>query len=408
MSSTTGYPGVYVEEIAGGGRTIAGVATSIAAFVGRAARGPVATQADGPATVHGFDEFERAFGELDPALPMGHAVRDFFRNGGSEAVIVRVHRPADGAGDGGAPLDVADYVGSKEDGTGLHALGNVDLFNLLCIPPDTRGGSTAPAVYQAALDLCVERRAMLIVDAPHDWNDVDAVIANNAQALTALGLDGVAARNAALYFPRLLQDDPAQPCQVEAFVACGAVAGVIARTDAHRGVWKAPAGNEAVLDGVQGLTVSLTDDENGLLNPIGVNSLREFAVTGPVVWGARTLRGADGMADDYKYVPVRRLALHLEESLLRGTRWAVFEPNAEPLWAQLRLTIGNFLHDLFRAGAFQGSTPRDAYFVKCDATTTTQDDIDRGVVGIVVGFAPLKPAEFVVIGLQQLAGQVAV
>jgi phage tail sheath protein FI len=399
---------VYIEEIAGGGRTIAGVATSIAAFVGRAAHGPVATMADAPMMVHGFDAFEREFGELDPALPMTHAVRDFFRIGGSDAMIVRVYRAADGAGDGGAPLEVADYIGSKEDGTGLQALRNVDLFNLLCIPPDTRGGSTAPAVYQAALELCVERRAMLIVDAPHDWDSVDAVAADNAQALAALGLDGAAARNAALYFPRLLQDDPAQPGQVEAFVPCGAVAGVIARTDAQRGVWKAPAGTEAMLDGVQGLTVSLTDDENGLLNPIGVNCLRKFPVIGTVVWGARTLRGADGMVDDYKYVPVRRLALHLEESLLRGTRWAVFEPNAEPLWAQLRLNVGNFLHELFRAGAFQGQTPREAYFVKCDATTTTQDDIDRGVVGIVVGFAPLKPAEFVVIGLQQLAGQVAV
>jgi len=120
-----------------------------------------------------------------------------------------------------------------------------------------------------------------------------------------------------------------------------------------------------------------------------------------VVWGARTVRGADSLADDYKYVPVRRLALYLEESLYRGTQWVVFEPNDEPLWGQIRMSVGAFLQDLFRKGAFQGATPRDAYFVKCDAETTTQYDIDRGIVNIQVGFAPLKPAEFVLISIQQ-------
>jgi phage tail sheath protein FI len=122
------------------------------------------------------------------------------------------------------------------------------------------------------------------------------------------------------------------------------------------------------------------------------------------VWGARTLAGGDARSDEYKYVPVRRLALHIEESLLRGTQWAAFEPNDESLWAQLRVSIDVFLHGLFRQGAFQGSTPRDAWFVKCDAGTTTQDDINLGVVNISVGFAPLKPAEFVVLQLRQRAG----
>jgi hypothetical protein len=180
----------------------------------------------------------------------------------------------------------------------------------------------------------------------------------------------------------------------------------MARTDATRGVWKAPAGTEAALRGTQGLSVKLTDGENGQLNPLGINSLRSFPIIGRVVWGARTLRGADQLADEYKYIPVRRLALFIEESLFRGTQWVVFEPNDEPLWSQIRLNIGAFMQNLFRQGAFQGSSPRDAYFVKVDSETTTQNDINLGIVNIVVGFAPLKPAEFVVIKIQQIAGQI--
>jgi phage tail sheath protein FI len=180
----------------------------------------------------------------------------------------------------------------------------------------------------------------------------------------------------------------------------------MSKTDTQRGVWKAPAGLDAAVNGVQGLTANLTAAENGLLNPLGVNCLRAFPVTGRAVWGARTLRGADQLADEYKYVPVRRLALFIEESLYQGTQWVVFEPNDEPLWAQIRLNVGAFMQNLFRQGAFQGKTPREAYFVKCDSETTTQNDINQGIVNIIVGFAPLKPAEFVIISLQQLAGQV--
>jgi phage tail sheath protein FI len=149
----------------------------------------------------------------------------------------------------------------------------------------------------------------------------------------------------------------------------------------------------------------MTDEENGSLNPLGINCLRVMPGVGRVVWGARTLKGADRLANQWKYLPVRRTALYIEESLYRGTQWAVFEPNDEPLWAQIRLNVGAFMHDLFTKGAFQGSTPKEAYLVKCDKETTTQYDIDRGIVNIVVGFAPLKPAEFVMIKIQQLAGQ---
>jgi phage tail sheath protein FI len=212
--------------------------------------------------------------------------------------------------------------------------------------------------------------------------------------------------HAAVYYPWVQIADPLKNGKLRTTPPSGTVAGLYARTDANRGVWKAPAGTEASLGGVQALSHALTDRENGSLNPLGVNCLRLLPVFGAVAWGARTLRGADAMTSEYKYVPVRRLALFIEESLFRGTQWVVFEPNDEPLWAQIRLNLGAFMNGLFRQGAFQGRSTREAYLVKCDRETTTQDDINRGVVNILVAFAPLKPAEFVVIRIQQLAGQI--
>jgi hypothetical protein len=247
---------------------------------------------------------------------------------------------------------------------------------------------------------------MLLVDAPAAWDSVSDAFAASATPI----LSGENAKNAALYFPylRIVDPDPTQGGRKINMPASGAVAGVYGRTDAQRGVWKAPAGTDASLNGVPELSLSMTDLENGRLNPLGINCLRSFPIIGRVVWGARTLRGADALADDWTYVPVRRLALFIEESLYRGTKWAVFEPNDEPLWAQLRLGVGSFMQNLFRQGAFQGRSPREAYFVRCDKDTTTQNHINLGVVNIHVGFAPLKPAEFVVIKIQQMAGQVEV
>jgi phage tail sheath protein FI len=302
-----------------------------------------------------------------------------------------------------AALDLTAYKGSQSLKTGLYQLEKTDLFNLLCIPADGRGGDVPDDVYQEALSYCVKRRAMLIVDPKNGWNSVSAA----QSGVPGMNLTGDMARNAAIYFPRIKQADAQLGGQIETFVPCGAIAGVMARTDSQRGVWKAPAGIDAALAGVAGLQVEMTDAENGLLNPLGINCLRTFPVYGRVTWGARTLRGADAAADEYKYIPVRRLALFIEESLYRGTQWVVFEPNDEPLWAQIRLNLGAFMNNLFRQGAFQGATPRDAYFVKCDKETTTQNDINLGIVNIIVGFAPLKPAEFVIIKLQQMAGQIA-
>jgi phage tail sheath protein FI len=547
------YPGVYIEEIPSGVRTITGVATSITAFLGRAKRGPV----NEAKTINSFADYERIFGGLDINSTMSFSVMDFYLNGGSQAIIVRLYHPESGnnpkpsktkfqvdgvkleaayegnwgillraevdlevsaevaanlglekadlfnltvrdlssggntekylnlsfkdslrrvdkvlaaesklvgwegsypASDSlptpskdqdavtkaqkalndkkeadpdadttaeeaalktakqameasdGENLTTADFAGEnfQDLKKGLFALEQVDLFNLLCLPPYTGIDSAGkPADVEKSLiakanAYCEKRRAMLLVDSHSTWTDKD-----KAKAGINTGV-GAVSKNAAIFFPRLKQPNPLRDNQVEEFVPCGAVAGIMSRTDTQRGVWKAPAGIESTLRGVPELSVKLTDDENGELNPLGVNCLRSFPVIGRIVWGSRTLRGADILADEYKYIPVRRLALYIEESLFRGTQWVVFEPNDEPLWAQIRLNVGAFMNTLFRQGAFQGTTPRQAYFVKCDSETTTQNDIDRGIVNIVVGFAPLKPAEFVIIKLQQIAGELQV
>jgi phage tail sheath protein FI len=271
----------------------------------------------------------------------------------------------------------------------------LDLFNLVCVPGETNG-STIQALQQA----CAGKRAFLIVDSIED-DDASNVASHMS------GFIGSAPSYAALYFPWINAPDPLQEGAVRKFPPCGYVAGIMARTDARRGVWKAPAGTDAALNGVVGFAETLSDAQNGALNPKGVNCLRTMPVYGNIVWGARTLDGDNDRGSEWKYVPVRRMALFLEESLFRGTQWVVFEPNDEPLWSQIRLNIGAFMQTLFRQGAFQGATAREAYFVKCDRTTTTQDDINRGVVNIHVGFAPLKPAEFVVLHIQQMAGEIA-
>jgi len=242
------------------------------------------------------------------------------------------------------------------------------------------------------------RRAFLIADSDPTVTNVTTVETNGP---------GMSAANAAFYFPWVQAPDPLSQNVPRNYPPSGFIADIYASTDTSRGVWKAPAGTAAALVGATGVAVPLTDVQNGHLNPVAVNCIRNFNVYGTVVWGARTTQGNDEIGSEWKYIPVRRTALFIEESLYRGTKWAVFEPNDEPLWSQLRLNVGAFMHDLFRKGAFQGQTPKDAYFVKCDSTTTTQSDINLGIVNVVVGFAPLKPAEFVVIQIQQMAGQIA-
>ena len=308
--------------------------------------------------------------------------------------------------DGDAIVDntsITLYKGSKDSKTGIYALEKADLFNILCIPPATRTGNIDNSIWTEAVQYCLKRRAFLLVDSPNSWTRVDQVVAGADVIRQAVG---DAKKNSALFFPRVKLADPLKENRLDTFVPCGIIAGLFARTDANRGVWKAPAGTEASLNGVRELPVKLTDGENGLLNPLGVNCLRNFPVYGNIAWGSRTLDGDDRLASEWKYIPVRRLALFLEESLYRGTQWVVFEPNDEPLWAQIRLNLGAFMNNLFRQGAFQGTTPKEAYFVKCDKETTTQNDINLGIVNIIVGYAPLKPAEFVILKFQQIAGSV--
>ena len=286
------------------------------------------------------------------------------------------------------------FVPSPASKGGIFALENVDLFNILCLP-----GITNAATLQDAAAYCEQRRAFLIVDPPRGQkpSDIEALVTGSTLPKSD---------HAAIYYPYVQIGDPVTG-GLRLSAPSGTVAGIYARTDGTRGVWKAPAGTDANLKGVQQLEYFMTNGENGIINPIGANAIRQLSPYGIISWGARTLRGADDLASEYKYIPIRRLALYIEESLYRGTQWVVFEPNDEPLWGQIRLNVGVFMNTLFRQGAFEGSSPREAYFVKCDHETTPQADIDRGIVNIIVGFAPLKPAEFVIISITQIAGQLA-
>ena len=373
MSPEVNFPGVFIEE-SSTGRTIPGVSTSVTAFVGAASRG----SSYRAVRITSFAEFERRFGGLVASLDLGYAVQQFFLNGGTDAWIVRVARQ----------LDAGRII------KGIRALDAVESFNLLVIPGVMNSGALL-----AAADYCRQRRAFLIVDAPKSAEtpaQMEQALQDATWPITS---------NGAVYFPWIKIADSADSGALRLSPPSGTVAGLFARTDITRGVWKAPAGTEATLLGVKALAYELTDAENGLLNPRGINCLRSFLGYGLVAWGARTLEGDDQRGSEFKYISVRRLALFVEESISRGTQWAVFEPNALPLWVELRRNVEVFLSDLFRAGAFQGSTPRDAYFVKCDSTTTTQDDIDAGAVNVVIGFAPVKPAEFIIVTIRQAAGR---
>jgi phage tail sheath protein FI len=302
-----------------------------------------------------------------------------------------------GNDDDGTPLAVPDYTGSAIDHTGFYALDRVDLFNLMVLPKDD---DIDEAEYQQlfgpASIYCESRRAFLLLDAPTSWTqgekmDADATKVNSLRA-------GIVKQNSAIFFPRVKFSDAGT---IRSIGPSGMLAGLLARTDSQRGVWKAPAGIEADLRGVLDVELNLTDNENGVLNKLGVNCIRKFP-NGIVNWGARTLDGSDDFGSEWKYIPIRRLALFLEESLFRGTKWVVFEPNDEPLWAKIRMNVNAFMLSQFRQGAFQGSTPDKAFFVKCDGETTTANDRNLGIVNIQVGFAPLKPAEFVIISIQQI------
>lgn len=279
-----------------------------------------------------------------------------------------------------------------------------DIFNILCLPATANlDPNAAGQVMTAAQTYCAAKRAFYIVDIPNSQAISSPQAMSNwfENNLPYLGHDC-----AAVYYPRVQLPDPLNDYRMRECGYSGSMAGLYASTDFARGTWKAPAGTQIPLAGATPVYV-MKDTDNGVLNPLGINAIRSFPVYGILSWGARTLRGADELADQWKYIPVRRMAYYIENSLYAGLTWAVFEPNDTPLWSSIVLNVNAFMNSLFRQGAFQGSSPKDAYFVKCDASTTSQYDIDRGVVNVIVGFAPLKPAEFVIVQIQQIAASAA-
>jgi uncharacterized protein len=355
--------------------------TGILAVVGRFSDGPT----DTPVALTSAAEVMERFG---PSLPDGDAALalvSFFANGGERAYGVRV---ADGAV---APLAEA-LLGRAEAGTGLHALTGLPDPDLVCLPDTTRlDREEAAHLVTAAASLCAAQRRFLLVDPPAEVADGDGVI-------DWADRYGLRRRDAALYVPRVLVEDATNGGR-RAIAPSAAVAGVYARTDRQRGVWKAPAGVEADLRGVVGLAVELGSREQDRLNPEGIDVLRRLPDGRIVVWGARTLAG-DGSDPEWRYVPVRRTAVTIQRALLAGMAWTAAEPNEPQLWADIRADVEHLLDRLWREGAFAGATPRDAYVVRCGlGQTMTQADADRGVVILEVGIALVRPAEFVVLRL---------
>jgi phage tail sheath protein FI len=359
---------------------IAGVPTAIAAFAGWAPCGPT----DRATSVTGWDDYDRLFGGLHADSALGYGVAQFFANGGQRAIVVRI-----GGDTPLAPNNDAFRAALATDG--IARLADVDLFTLLVVP-----GLTDPARLGELALFCRERRALLIADTPNT---------TDLNALAAVPGDG--RLNAAIYYPWVRLPDPLQGGAARAFPPSGAVAGVYARIDAAHGVWTSPAGKATAIQGAAGTARALSEAEFHFVNGRAVNTLGTFPGWGTVVWGSRTSAGDEPDPEEWKYVKVRRTALFIEESLRRGLAWAASEPNGEPLWTVIRGRAGAFLHDLFVRGAFEATTPRDAFFVKCDATTTTPADIDAGVVTLLVGFAPGRPGEFVVLTIRLRAGAAA-
>jgi hypothetical protein len=336
--------------------------------------------------------------------------------------------PVNLAGGSDATLPVAaDFIGAPavdntHTGTGLYALDKITDVNIIAIP-----GQGDPFTVNSGMEYCKNERPLQDcffigdVGSVADGSGVtqvplarmnstapSVVTIADARNYATTGFNGTvldksAGDYGAIYFPWVYAPDPIGSGRNPTILLplSGFVAGIYARTDGSRGVFKAPAGTEAGLAGVLAPYREISDTEQDSLNPVMVNAIRTVPNSGLVVWGARTI-GSDA---SWRYVPVRRIAIFLRVSIYYGIQWAVFEPNDEPLWAELRLNIRAFMLTQFRAGAFQGSTPNDAFFVKCDSGTTTQQDIDNGVVNILVGFAPLKPAEFVVLQLSQKVNQ---
>jgi|WetSurMetagenome_2_1015567.scaffolds.fasta_scaffold162717_1 uncharacterized protein len=374
-------PGVYVEEIEIGAKPIEGVSTSTVGFVGMAEKG----DNDKPVLITNWGQFTETFGRYTSERPyLAPAVYGFFANGGSRCYVVKVR---DSAEDG-------DYVGT--DGgpgkrTGLQAFNEIDEINIVCIP-----GVTSMTVQTAMITHCENLKdRFCILDSAGDA-DMSAIQSQKEDVVSSRGYG-------ALYYPWIKVSietmDGGKLKLIQDFTPpSGYIAGIYARSDTERGVHKAPA-NE-IIRGALEIKLSITKGEQDILNPKGINCTRAFPGRGIRVWGARTT------SDDalWKYVNVRRLFLYLEESIDEGTQWVVFEPNNEKLWARVRATITEFLTRVWKDGALMGTKPEEAFFVRCDRTTMTQDDIDNGRLICLIGAAPVKPAEFVIFRIAQWTG----
>jgi phage tail sheath protein FI len=372
--------GIYIDETPTSPRAIPDAPTAITAFIDFFATGPTEI----PTPITSFAAFEQIFGGLDPRSEASYQLLQFFNNGGQSAIVYNI------AAEPSSPLFVS-ALNSALTGLTLPV-------NLLTLPATANlAPADAHTVMLAAQTFCETQRAFYIADIP------PSTVAATPAAIEAwFANTGLATFNsAAVYYPRLIIADPLHPTLSREIASSGTVAGIYARTDSTQGVWKSPAGTNATIANATPI-VTLTDLASNELNSLGINPIRTFPGYGTVVWGARTAAAGNAGNSDYKYVPVRRLAIYIESSLEAGLQWTVFEPNNEILWAAIRLAVGAFMLQIWRKGALQGSTPQQAFVVKCDATTTTQNDIDNGRVNIVIGFAPIQPAEFVIVSIAAL------
>ena len=345
-------------------------ATSTTAFLGAAMRGPL----NKPTRIKNLAGFERGFGDLQHDFELGYAIAQFFRNGGSDAWVVRIP-------------GLASLAKIKK---GLAALDAVDAINLLVLP-----GLTRREWIDSALAYSVDRHAFLIVDPPKNATTPSALLAQMERRAFHKGANG------AIFFPWVKIADIASRKQMRLSAPSGTIAGLFARNDRNAGIWKTPSGKNATLPSVVELGCALTQIEIEELHARGINSLRKLPDNEFVLWSALTLAGDGEPQSEWKYIPLRRLALFIERSIARGTQWVVFESNNQALWSQICRSTEEFLYNLFQQGALSGRTPKDAYFVKCDRSTMTQNDIDNGRLNIVIGVALVKPAEFVILRIGQ-------
>jgi phage tail sheath protein FI len=376
MSKNYEAPGVYSNIVSSGNKPIASVGASTAGFLGQSSIGPV-NQA---ILVTSWAQYQKSFGGIAEGGYLAHSVYGFFLNGGSRAYICNVGENKEGQ----TIEELAALIKGEDKGpgrrTGIQTLKSIEDISLIAAP-----GMTNPIIHGILADHASERGDRIaILDGIEDLGELQ---------LHEFPRIGETA-DAALYWPWIQVFDEKEKKAV--FVPpSGHVMGVISRTDTERGVHKAPA-NE-VIRGALGLRYSLSRDEQALLNPRGINAIRDLDDLGIRVYGARTLSGDP----EWKYLNVRRLFQVVRQSVTQGTEWVVFEPNDEKLWGNINRNIRAYLKTLFNSGALLGKTPEEAFYVRCDSSTNPSENLDLGIVTIEIGIAPVKPAEFVQINIQQ-------